>query len=156
MRTGMMTSPIWAVRALNSLQNCMMLRPCWPSAGPTGGDGLALPAGHWSLMSAVIFFMTLRLLYLGEVELDRRGAPEDRDQDLHLLLVRLHFLDGGREAGERAVDDADGVALLEHHLRLGLRLALAHRRVDPRDVLLRDRRRVGAAEEAGDLGGVLD
>ena len=47
------------MRALNSLQNCMMFRPCWPSAGPTGGDGFALPAGHCSLMSAVTFFMTL-------------------------------------------------------------------------------------------------
>ena len=47
------------VRALNSLQNCMMFKPCCPSAGPTGGAGLALPAGHWSLMSAVTFFMTL-------------------------------------------------------------------------------------------------
>ena len=38
------------VAALNSLQNCMMFRPRWPSAGPIGGDGLALPAGTCSLM----------------------------------------------------------------------------------------------------------
>src|SRR5690606_32580671 len=29
------------VLALNALQNSMMFTPCWPSAGPTGGDGLA-------------------------------------------------------------------------------------------------------------------
>ena len=58
MSTGMMRSPCCAVRALNSLQNCMMFNPCWPSAGPTGGAGFALPAGHWSLMIAVTFFMT--------------------------------------------------------------------------------------------------
>ncbi len=38
------------VAALNSFTNCMMFRPRWPSAGPTGGDGLALPAGICSLM----------------------------------------------------------------------------------------------------------
>ena len=31
----------FCVAALNALQNSMMLRPRWPSAGPTGGDGLA-------------------------------------------------------------------------------------------------------------------
>src|SRR4051794_40558603 len=37
--TGMIMSPCWAVLALKSLQNAMMLTPCWPRAGPTGGDG---------------------------------------------------------------------------------------------------------------------
>src|SRR6185369_4252163 len=55
--TGMIRSPSLAVRALNSLQNCMMFRPCCPSAGPTGGAGFALPAGHRSLMVGVAFFM---------------------------------------------------------------------------------------------------
>ena len=32
------------VRALNSLQNPIRLRPAWPMAGPTGGAGLAAPA----------------------------------------------------------------------------------------------------------------
>src|SRR3954447_17058536 len=56
--TGMIRSPSFAVRALNSLQNCMMFKPCCPSAGPTGGAGFALPAGHCNLMIAVTFFMT--------------------------------------------------------------------------------------------------
>ena len=47
--TGMPGSMPW-VAALNSLQNSMMFRPRWPSAGPIGGDGLALPAGTCSLM----------------------------------------------------------------------------------------------------------
>src|SRR5690348_3520715 len=34
----------------------MMLTPCWPSAGPTGGAGLAAPAWIWSLISPVTFF----------------------------------------------------------------------------------------------------
>ena len=43
------------VCALNPLQNSMMLTPCWPSAGPTGGEGFALPAGIWSFTIAWIF-----------------------------------------------------------------------------------------------------
>jgi hypothetical protein len=38
------------VEALNALQNSMMLTPRWPRAGPIGGDGLAAPAGTWSLI----------------------------------------------------------------------------------------------------------
>src|SRR4029078_6432672 len=38
------------LRALHCLQNSMMWTPCWPSAGPMGGDGLALPAGTCNLM----------------------------------------------------------------------------------------------------------
>lgn len=38
------------VAALYSLQNPMMLTPAAPRAGPTGGEGLALPAGRASLM----------------------------------------------------------------------------------------------------------
>src|SRR5437868_4671165 len=45
-------SPVWA---LNALQNSMMLTPCWPSAGPTGGAGLAWPPGIWSLIRVRIF-----------------------------------------------------------------------------------------------------
>src|SRR6185437_2954537 len=44
------------VCALNALQNSMMLRPRWPSAGPIGGLGLALPAGTCSLMKPTTFF----------------------------------------------------------------------------------------------------
>ena len=54
--TGVMRpfwSPVWA---LNALQNSMMLTPCWPSAGPTGGAGLAWPPGIWSLIRVRTFF----------------------------------------------------------------------------------------------------
>src|SRR5437764_547838 len=117
MRTGMIRSPICCVRALNSLQNCMMFKPCCPSAGPTGGAGFALPAGHWSLMIAVTFFIgrlaaraTLCFLDLGEVKLYRCRPSEHRERDLHLLLVLLDVLDLGREVSERSVDDAHRLA----------------------------------------------
>jgi hypothetical protein len=42
--TGVMRPFSCAVWALNALQNSMMLTPCWPSAGPTGGAGVRLPA----------------------------------------------------------------------------------------------------------------
>src|SRR5438105_10577811 len=97
------------VAALNSLQNPMMLTPCWPSAGPTGGEGFAFPAGSWSFTIPVIFFAiyfsswwsrrlasptlsgrgpqasgqlpSLRLFYLHEVEFHWRRAAEDADQN---------------------------------------------------------------------------
>jgi len=33
-----------------------MFTPCCPNAGPTGGAGVAFPAGKASLINAVIFF----------------------------------------------------------------------------------------------------
>src|SRR4051794_7823065 len=70
------------VRALNSLQKAMMLMPCGPSAVPTGGAGLAFPAGIWSFTKPDTFF-AITLLYVcppcGRVELPllfllRRGG----------------------------------------------------------------------------------
>src|SRR3981189_3474888 len=85
------------VAALNSLQKPMMFTPCWPSAGPTGGEGFAFPAGSCSLTIPVTFFIYLscswlRLLHLHEVQLDGGGAAEDRDQHPHAALVGVHFL----------------------------------------------------------------
>src|SRR5260370_24140800 len=56
--TGMM-SPSWSfadVLALNALQNSIIFTPCVPSAVPTGGSGVALPAGICNFTCAVIFF----------------------------------------------------------------------------------------------------
>src|SRR6476659_2107542 len=52
---GMPFSIFW-VCALNALQNSMMLRPRWPSAGPIGGEGFAAPAGTCNLRYPVTFF----------------------------------------------------------------------------------------------------
>ena len=49
----------FCVCALNALQNSMMFRPRWPSAGPIGGDGFAFPAGTCSLIKPTIFFAML-------------------------------------------------------------------------------------------------
>src|SRR5580765_6545527 len=55
--TGMIR-PSWSlpeVLALKDLQKSMMFTPCGPSAVPTGGAGVALPAGIWSFTLAVTF-----------------------------------------------------------------------------------------------------
>lgn len=51
--TGMMVPALSCVAALYSLQNCIMLTPLAPRAGPTGGAGLALPAANASLIMPV-------------------------------------------------------------------------------------------------------
>src|SRR3990172_13373173 len=88
--TGMMRPFSCAVCALNAFVNSMMLTPCWPSAGPTGGAGLACPPGIWSLMM-VRTFLAMRalidLLHLVEAELDGYLALEDVHEHFELLLV---------------------------------------------------------------------
>ena len=43
--TGIILPICSCVLALNALQNSIMFTPCCPNAGPTGGAGLAFPAG---------------------------------------------------------------------------------------------------------------
>src|SRR6188768_2131860 len=95
-----MRPPACAVCALKALQNSMMLTPCWPSAGPTGGAGLACPPGICSLMSVSTFFAIairqgslVELLHLVERELDRNLALEDVHDHLQLLLGGVHVDD---------------------------------------------------------------
>src|SRR5216683_888108 len=47
---------LFCVRALNCLQNSMMLICAWPRAGPTGGAGVALPASICSFTDVCTFF----------------------------------------------------------------------------------------------------
>src|SRR2546428_8308152 len=139
----------------------MMLTPCWPSAGPTGGEGFALPAGIWSLTTACIFFIEKRPpprhpsepLDLVVLELNRRRPAEHRHDDLHPAALRIHVLDDALEVHERPVDDPHLVAPLEHRLRLGLLGAGLHLPHDVVDLLLRERNGPRArADEPGDLG----
>src|SRR4029077_5043987 len=61
--TGMISPSIsfWVVRALNCLQNSIMLICAWPSAGPTGGAGVALPAAICNFTKPVTFFAIISL-----------------------------------------------------------------------------------------------
>src|SRR4051812_27195766 len=109
----------------------MMLTPCWPSAGPTGGAGGAAPALIWSLMTAVNRFLggmlcspvqcgdavrtyeSSDLRDLVERQLDRCLAAEDRHEHLQLLLLGVDLVDGGGQRGERPVHDGDRLPDLE-------------------------------------------
>ena len=101
------------VRALKVLQKSMMLTPCWPSAGPTGGAGVACPAGICSLTWPMIFFAMLasrsRLQPSGpaEVQLDRRLPAEDGHHHLQRAAVEVDLVDHAGEVVERPVDDLD-------------------------------------------------
>src|SRR5215470_11915363 len=135
----------------------MMLTPCWPSAGPTGGAGFAAPAGHCSFTIAISFLAMGEsdLLYVLVREPDRGRPTEHRHQHLNLFLLGPDLADHPGEAGERPVDHAHVLPFLERHDGLGLaRLALAEHAAD---VVLWDRGGLGAgAHEAAYLGSVLD
>src|SRR3979411_2207414 len=93
------------VRALNSLQKAMMLMPCGPSAVPTGGAGLAFPAGIWSFTNPDTFLailspywripetspgVVLPLLFHVAVVGDGAAEPPCSSVPLQLQIVQLH------------------------------------------------------------------
>ena len=74
----------------------------------------SLPSGRWRSSGLLDPFDLL------ELELDRRGAAEDRDADLDAAAVEIEFLDHAVEARERAVEHLDRVADLVIDADLGL------------------------------------
>src|SRR5580704_9442520 len=110
MTTGMI-SPSWSfaeVLALNALQNSMIFTPCGPKAVPTGGAGVALPAGICNLTEAVTFFaicFLLDLFYLQEIELHGRRPAKNRHQDAQRVAFRIDLIHFAREIGERSIHD---------------------------------------------------
>src|SRR5512144_1502459 len=109
--TGRMSPSCEPVWALKPLQNSMILTPCWPSAGPTGGDGLALPAGICSFTIACTFFAMSEPFDLVVLELDRGQPPEDGDHDLQLSALGVQVVDGSLEVDEWPLDHPNLVAL---------------------------------------------
>src|ERR1043165_4555124 len=57
--TGMIVPTCDSVAALYCLTKSMMPTPCGPSAVPTGGAGVALPAVIWILTIAATFFFAM-------------------------------------------------------------------------------------------------
>src|SRR5680860_298954 len=108
--TGMIVPLSPWVCALKALQNSMMLTPCWPSAGPTGGAGLAFPPGTCSLMSVRTFLAISDLLHLVETDLDGRLAPEDGYQHLELGGIVVDLGDLAGEVRQRSRDHLDRLA----------------------------------------------
>src|SRR6266545_4530237 len=140
------------VWALKPLQNSMILTPCWPSAGPTGGEGLALPAVICSFTIAWTFFAMSEPFDLVVLELDGGEAPEDGHHHFQLTALRIEVVDGPLEIDEGPLDHPHLVPLLEGGLELGLLRALLHLAQDALDFFGRQRHRLRArAHEARDL-----
>src|SRR5918995_1113677 len=131
-----------------------MLIPCGPSAVPTGGAGVALPAGSCRVRTIRIFLATgfqvpfLEFLDLEEIQFDGRLAAEDADEHLDLVALRVDLVDRADELGERPVGDADALALRE--CDAVLRRLDAHVPQDLLDLVLVERDRLAA--DAGDVG----
>src|SRR3954453_708137 len=141
----------------------MMLTPCWPSAGPTGGAGVAAPALICSLIRPAIFFLggmsgSSDLRYLAEGDLARRLPAEDGTEDLQSLGLGFDLVDRRRQRRERAVHDGDRLAdgEVDDLRRLGTFGLLGLRREEAADLLDRQRGRGGRADEGGAARGVFD
>src|SRR5690242_7435671 len=182
MTTGMI-SPSWSladVLALNALQKSMIATPCGPSAVPTGGAGVALPAGIWIFTTAATLLLAMTIPFatflraavhdgrdvpwrarrpgselgdLAELELDGRLPPEDVDQHLQLQLVGVDLHDLAREVGERPLPHPDALARLV--LEAGLAglddaLAVALGRQERVDLTPAERRRLLAVAALAD------
>src|SRR5438552_5782503 len=114
MITGIIVPRIDCVASLKRFTNSPMLTPCWPSAGPTGGAGVAAPPGHWSLTLVLSsFFAMSDGLHLPVLELDGRRATEDRHDHADDPLRGDGLVHHAVERLERAFLDLDRVALLE-------------------------------------------
>src|SRR5215470_10743262 len=109
--TGMML-PRWdSVAALYCFTKSMMLTPCGPSAVPTGGAGVAAPAGSCTLTSAATFFFLggIAVVFLSDLrdlverKLYRRLPAEDRHEHLELLGYGVDLVHGRRKRCERSV-----------------------------------------------------
>src|SRR5579862_1475272 len=151
-----MIEPRWfSVAALYCLQNSMVCTPCGPRAVPTGGAGVAPPAGSWiftiarTLFLGGITFLLVRtrraapsaarqmseLGDLAELELDGRLTPEDVHENLELRLVFVDLGDLAREVGERTFFHPHGLALFVLESRAGLLRGLDTLDLDLQDAL---------------------
>src|ERR1700686_3719022 len=103
-----MPSGSLAVLALNCLQKSMMFKPCGPTAVPTGGAGVALPAGNCNLIVVCTFLAmslpqinlllrasTVRLaqfLDACKIQFHRGRTSENRNRNLQPAVVAVNFL----------------------------------------------------------------
>src|SRR5437588_2048359 len=111
-----MIIPTWpAVRSLYSLQNAIMLTPWGPSAVPTGGAGLAFPAGICSLTTALTrfailvqtpqdWFGSLDFLHLEEIQYHRCLAAEKGNKHCHLVSVHINIADRADKFSKRSIN----------------------------------------------------
>src|SRR5271157_5507754 len=149
MTTGMIMPDCSRVAALNSLQKAMMFTPCWPRAGPTGGAGLACPAGICSLICPVIFFaINLGFLHLPVLEFDRRIAAKNIDGHLQFPAFGFDLFNHAAKIQKRPVVDLDGLARFKVNLRLLRFLGFRDLRLDRGDFVRGHRNRAVSAHDA--------
>src|SRR5947207_14564381 len=107
---GTVSPASFFVASLKRFTNSPMFTPCWPSAGPTGGAGVACPPGHWSLTLTITSFLGgiahLDLFNLPVFEVHPGRPAEDRDRDSDQALLGVDLLHDPVEVLERAFLDA--------------------------------------------------
>src|SRR5882757_8288786 len=109
---------MFCVAALKALQNSMILTPRCPSAGPTGGDGFAAPAGICSLIDPTTFLATLKSfpanqLFKSRTPLARFGSARRRFDWLSFSgLLYLHKVELDRSCAAENRDENTHFALL--------------------------------------------
>src|ERR1700758_3887871 len=108
---------IFDVWALNVLQNSIMFTPLCPRAGPTGGEGVAFPAGTRSFTSPITFFI-LYFLHLIEIQFYWCCSTKYGDKNLNLSLFRLYLVNHTGEIRKRALYNPYGFSPLKRKLWL--------------------------------------
>src|SRR5437762_4028528 len=139
--TGRMSPACLCVAALKSLQNAMMFTPRGPRAVPTGGAGLACPAGICSLIWATISLAILERVCSRDLGADgsaafdlpifqfhRRGATKNSDRNAQLATFGIDFFNDTGLILERTVGDLHGFANFEADFWFHLLFALLHLR----------------------------
>src|ERR1700733_13097125 len=140
---------LFCVRALNCLQNSMILTWAWPRAGPTGGAGVALPASICSftwvctfLTGGIAITFLNYLFYLAKLEFYRGRAAKNGDHHLQGFAVFVHLVDHAVEVGERPIGDADRFVLLKLDLHPRLICGNIGAEEDRTHLLLTERNRL--------------
>jgi hypothetical protein len=105
--TGIIRPACCAVRSLNSLTKAMMFTPAWPSAGPTGGAGVALPAGTCNFTILTTFFgiyytSLFSFFNLSKINFNRCFAPKHVHKNLQLAAFFINFGNAAKASGKRA------------------------------------------------------
>src|SRR6266436_5536881 len=105
----------WLVRALNCLQNSIMLICAWPSAGPTGGAGVALPAAicnftepvaFFAMMPSPIYKKSLRdFFHLSKFQFHRSRTSEDGNHHFQSLAIFVYVVNHTGKRRERTFAD---------------------------------------------------
>src|SRR5206468_4118096 len=106
-----------SVAALYCLQKSIVCTPWGPSAVPTGGAGVALPAGSWILTMAATRRLAISLPYVSKsADEDTRRPPEAAKPQLLDGRSRLRRIRGGSSPAGSWVLRRGGAARLARGL----------------------------------------